>query len=87
MSTMVRPLAWRSSRRSSTSAAGGVFGLLIGYAGSGVLGQAFPALPARPPAWAVFAALTVSLLSGALFGVLPARRAARLDPVIALAGR
>jgi len=69
------------------SAAGGVFGLLIGYAGSGVLGQAFPALPARPPAWAVFAALTVSLLSGALFGVLPARRAARLDPVIALAGR
>ena len=69
------------------SAAGGVLGLLIGYAGSGVLGQAFPALPARPPAWAVFAALTVSLLSGALFGVLPARRAARLDPVIALAGR
>ncbi len=69
------------------SAAGGVFGLLIGYAGSGVLGQAFPALPARPPAWAVFAALAVSLLSGAVFGVLPARRAARLDPVIALAGR
>jgi len=60
---------------------------LVGYAGSGVLGQAFPALPARPPAWAVFAALAVSLLSGALFGVLPARRAARLDPVIALAGR
>ncbi len=69
------------------SAAGGVLGLLIGYAGSGVLGQAFPALPARPPTWAVFAALAVSLLSGALFGVLPARRAARLDPVIALAGR
>ena len=69
------------------SAAGGVFGLLIGYAGSGVLGQAFPALPARPPAWAVFAALAVSLLSGAVFGVLPARRAARLDQVIALAGR
>jgi len=69
------------------SAAGGVLGLLIGYAGSGVLGQTFPALPARPPTWAVFAALAVSLLSGAVFGVLPARRAARLDPVIALAGR
>jgi putative ABC transport system permease protein len=69
------------------SATGGILGLLIGYAGSGVLGQAFPALPARPPAWAVFAALAVSLASGALFGVLPARRAARLDPVIALAGR
>ena len=69
------------------SLAGGLCGLLIGYAGSAVLGQAFPALPARPPTWAVLAALLVSLLSGALFGVLPARRAARLDPVIALAGR
>jgi len=45
-----------------------------------VLGQAFPALPAHPPAWALIAALAVSLASGALFGVLPARRAARLDP-------
>jgi putative ABC transport system permease protein len=69
------------------SLAGGVCGLLIGYAGATVLGQVFPALPARPPAWAVVAALAVSLLSGGLFGVLPARRAARLDPVIALAGR
>ena len=69
------------------SVAGGILGLLIGYAGSAVLGQVFPALPARPPTWAVFAALGVSLVSGGVFGVLPARRAARLDPVIALAGR
>jgi len=69
------------------STAGGVLGLLIGYAGAFVLRQVFPALPASPPAWAVLAALFVSLASGALFGVLPARRAARLDPVIALAGR
>ncbi len=69
------------------SATGGVLGLLIGYAGSAVLGQAFPALPAHPPGWAVIAALVVSLGSGMLFGVLPARRAARLDPVVALAGR
>jgi len=69
------------------SAVGGLLGLLIGYAGSAVLSQAFPALPAHPPGWAVAAALLVSLAAGALFGVLPARRAARLDPVVALAGR
>ena len=40
-----------------------------------------------PPAWAVAAALGVALGTGLLFGVLPARRAARLDPVQALARR
>ncbi|OLD62412.1 MAG: peptide ABC transporter permease [Acidobacteria bacterium 13_1_40CM_2_68_5] len=69
------------------SAAGGLLGLLIGYLGSSILSRAFPALPAHPPAWAVSAAVIVSLLAGGLFGVLPARRAARLDPVLALAGR
>jgi putative ABC transport system permease protein len=33
----------------------------------------------------VLAALVVSFAAGVLFGVLPARRAARLDPVAALA--
>ena len=69
------------------SAAGGLLGLLTGYVGSAILSRAFPALPAHPPAWAVVAAVTVSLAAGGLFGVLPARRAARLDPVVALAGR
>jgi putative ABC transport system permease protein len=69
------------------SAAGGLLGLLVGYLGSAALGQVFPALPTRPPTWAVLAALAVSLMAGGLFGVLPARRAARLDPVVALAGR
>ena len=67
------------------SLTGGLVGLLAGYAGAAVLGQAFPALPARPPLWAVAAALVVSFGAGIGFGVLPARRAARLDPVTALA--
>jgi putative ABC transport system permease protein len=67
------------------SVAGGILGLLAGYAGAAVLGQAFPALPAEPPFWAVAAALVVSFGAGIAFGVLPARRAARLDPVTALA--
>jgi len=66
--------------------AGGGVGLLAGYAGVGVLARLVPALPAEPPAWAVAAALALSIVAGVLFGVLPARRAARLDPVVALAG-
>ncbi len=69
------------------SLAGGLLGLLGGYGGARVLVHLFPELPASPPGWAVAAALLVSLGAGALFGALPARRAARLDPVTALAGR
>ena len=47
----------------------------------------YPDFPAAPPLWAIAAAMGLSLGVGALFGVLPARRAARLDPVAALAGR
>ena len=45
----------------------------------------YPAFPATPPAWAVAAALFVSLAVGLVFGVMPAMRATRLDPVAALA--
>ena len=47
----------------------------------------YPALPASPPLWAVTAAFSLSVAVGGVFGVLPARRATRLDPVAALAGR
>jgi putative ABC transport system permease protein len=47
----------------------------------------FPALPASPPVWAVVTALSLSIGLGLLFGWLPARRAAGLDPVVALAGK
>jgi putative ABC transport system permease protein len=69
------------------SAAGGVLGLAAGWVAVRILVKVFPALPASPPVWAVTAALVLSLGVGVLFGWLPARRAARLDPVAALAGR
>jgi len=47
----------------------------------------FPTLPAHTPLWATLTALLVALSTGLLFSLLPARRAARLDPVLALSGR
>ena len=69
------------------SATGAVVGYLLGQAGALALRTAIPALPAWPPDWAVVAALVTALTTGLLFGVMPARRAAALDPVQALAKR
>ena len=44
----------------------------------------FPSLPASVPAWAVISGLSVSIFVGLVFGVWPARKAARLDPIEAL---
>jgi putative ABC transport system permease protein len=66
---------------------GGLLGLTLGWVGIRILVLVYPAFPASTPIWAVAAALATSVGMGALFGVLPARRAARLDPVAALAGK
>ena len=66
------------------SALGGLAGLGIGLGLAALLGLALPAMPVQVP-WAyVAAALAVSALIGLAAGVLPARRAARLDAVEAL---
>jgi len=69
------------------SAAGALVGYLLGQAGAAVIRQLYPSFPAYPPDWAVLAGLATALVTGLLFGVLPARRAALLDPVEALAKR
>jgi len=66
------------------SAVGALLGYLLGQLGAFGLRQAFPVFPAYPPDWAVIAGLSTALATGLLFGVMPARRAARLDPVHAL---
>jgi putative ABC transport system permease protein len=69
------------------SGVGSAAGLVLGYAGSVFIRQIYPSIPASPPWWAVLAACGTALGTGILFSVWPARRAARLDPVAALAGR
>ena len=69
------------------SLAGALLGFLLGQAGAALIRQLYPTFPAFPPDWAVLAGLGTALVTGILFGVLPARRAAQLDPVQALSKR
>jgi len=69
------------------SFAGALGGFALGHGGAWVIRYLYPTLPAYPPGWAVLAALGTALATGVLFGVMPAQRAAALDPVLALARR
>ncbi|MCW8844531.1 MAG: ABC transporter permease [Gammaproteobacteria bacterium] len=65
---------------------GGVLGLLLGYLGTLAIHGAYPDLDAQAPGWAIAAALGVSSLTGLVFGIMPARRAAAMEAVAALRG-
>lgn len=66
------------------SAIGGASGLLLGIGIAQLLHIALPALPVHTPWTFVFLAEGLAIVIGLVAGVLPARRAARLDPVEAL---
>jgi putative ABC transport system permease protein len=69
------------------STMGGLLGLVVGWSLIAVLVGIFPAMPAQAPAWAVWSALGVSIGVGVIFGLLPANRASKLDPISSLSGR
>ncbi len=62
---------------------GGLIGILIGVGGA-LLIQAVSPVPAAITSWSIALAFGVSAAVGVFFGVAPARRAGKLDPVIAL---
>lgn len=66
------------------AAIGGIAGLILGVGGAQLLTLALPALPVHTPWSYVLAAEVVAILIGFAAGVLPARRAAAMDPVEAL---
>jgi putative ABC transport system permease protein len=72
------------SEAAMISTLGGILGLAIGMGMGQLLHFYFPALPVKTPVEYVVLALAVSFLVGLVSGLLPARRAANLDPVIAL---
>jgi ABC-type antimicrobial peptide transport system permease subunit len=63
---------------------GGVVGVLLGGGISLLINLAVPSLPSSIPLWAVVLAVGVSMSVGLFFGIYPAIKAARLDPVEAL---
>jgi len=65
------------------AAAGGVGGVMVGWGLASLVALASP-LPARVTAWSVALAVALGAGIGVLFGVYPATRAARLDPVAAM---
>jgi ABC-type antimicrobial peptide transport system permease subunit len=64
--------------------AGGLVGVLAGVLISTVVRNAIPSLPAFVPPWAVVLGVSVAASVGLFFGIYPAFKAARLDPVEAL---
>jgi putative ABC transport system permease protein len=65
------------------SLVGGLIGLLVAWILSKLL-VAFTPVPAELPIWAGFLAIGVSSAVGIIFGIYPAWKAARLDPIVAL---
>jgi putative ABC transport system permease protein len=63
------------------TAFGGVIGVIDAIVISNLLMLLIPSIPAQVPLWAVITGLSVSVGVGLIFGVLPARKASRLDPI------
>jgi putative ABC transport system permease protein len=62
---------------------GGVLGIIIGFLIALLVKAATP-LPASVTPWSVILGFVVSVSVGLFFGIFPARKAARLDPIISL---
>jgi len=69
------------------AATGALLGIAVGLVSSVILGHIFPDFHIVIPLWALLAAVAMALATGIIFALLPALRAARLEPVMALSRR
>ncbi len=65
------------------SITGGVLGLLLGWIGT-IVCKSFFALPTSIPVWSVVLSFIVCTIIGVVFGYIPAKKAANLDPIEAI---
>lgn len=80
-----RDIIWQFLTEAMTlTALGGIIGIFIGWLISLGLKQLAPTLPSIIPLWAVLLGFIVSCSVGLVFGLWPALKAARLDPIEAL---
>ena len=63
---------------------GGAIGIVLGYIGGAALGKALFGVVGAIPLWAVVSAFAVPALIGIIFGLYPAAKASKLDPIDAL---
>jgi putative ABC transport system permease protein len=68
----------------TVTAAGGLIGILLGWLISLTIRTLVPGLPSTVPLWAVVAGFTVATSVGLFFGLWPALKASKLDPISAL---
>ena len=79
-----RDILWQFLVEATTlTTVGGAFGLAAGGLISWAVSSLTP-VPAVIPIWSIFVALTAAAFTGIVFGLFPAVRASRLDPVTAL---
>jgi putative ABC transport system permease protein len=64
--------------------AGGILGILAGLALSFLIRTFLPSLPSSVPLWSIVAGFVVAVSIGLFFGIWPAMKASRLDPIVAL---
>jgi putative ABC transport system permease protein len=80
-----KDIIWQFLTEAMTlTGSGGVIGVLLGVSVSLLLNLVAPSLPSAVPGWAIVAGVLTSMSVGLFFGIYPAVKAAKLDPVDAL---
>jgi putative ABC transport system permease protein len=78
-------ISWQFLLEAMTlTGSGGVIGILVGWMFSLLIRTFVPSLPSRVPLWSVVVGFVVATGIGLFFGMWPALKASRLDPIVAL---